>query len=112
MTADTGTAGRETIITYGDFGDGLPREVYADTGEAVPTAASIPTAGPPEPIRRCELAAIWLAEATAELAESIVDAKDGGFSFTDIAGALGMTPEGVRQRYVRAKAREASIGGA
>jgi hypothetical protein len=27
---------RETVVTHGDFGDGVPREIYADTGEPVP----------------------------------------------------------------------------
>lgn len=31
---------RAVITTYGDFGDGIPVEVYADTGEPVPDLES------------------------------------------------------------------------
>lgn len=59
------------------------------------------------PLRRVEMAAIWRAEAEAELQEAICEAKDAGASFTDIGEAVGVTGEAIRVRYVRAKQRSA-----
>lgn len=61
------------------------------------------------PLRRVELAAIWRAEAEAELQDAIVAARDAGESFDAIGGMLGMSGEAVRVRYGKAKQRR--IGG-
>lgn len=55
------------------------------------------------PLRRVELAAIWLAEAAAELHEAIIAAKDAGAAYPEIGAAAGVSGEAVRLRYVRSK---------
>lgn len=62
-----------------------------------------PTAGQPDPERRVELAAIWLAEATAELNDALLEADRMGVQLAVLARGLKMSPEGVRQRLNRLK---------
>lgn len=64
--------------------------------------AYIPEAGTSSPLRRVELAAIWLAEAQAELNDAIIAAGDDQrITWRDIGRAQGVTGEAVRQRYWR-----------
>lgn len=67
----------------------------------------VPAEGERAPLRRVEMAAIWRAEAEAELQDAICEAKDAGVAFADIGVAVGITGEAVRNRYVRAKLRSA-----
>ena len=63
----------------------------------------VPQAGTSSPLRRVELAAMWLSEATAELNDAILEAKSAGVGNEDIGRAAGVSGEAIRQRWVKAK---------
>lgn len=65
----------------------------------------VPTEEEQAPLRRVELAAIWQAEADAELDDAIYEASAAGFRSHAIAEALGISSSAVRSRLVDIRAR-------
>lgn len=69
----------------------------------------VPTEEERTPLRRVEMAAIWRAEAEAELDDAIYEASAAGFRSHAIAEALGVSASAVRMRLVAIRARKYGV---